>query len=75
MTRPSCSAAGVRVRTALPVYTDLVADMGGVGMSVLGRAAPRLASALRASPDPFVLMLDDLHELRSSGLPRRARVS
>jgi LuxR family maltose regulon positive regulatory protein len=44
---------------------DLVADVGGLGVSVLGRAAPRLASALRASPDPFVLMLDDLHELRS----------
>jgi LuxR family transcriptional regulator, maltose regulon positive regulatory protein len=44
---------------------DLVAEMGGLGVSVLGRAAPRLASALRASPHPFVLMLDDLHELRS----------
>ncbi len=46
-------------------HADLVADMSGLGVSVLGRAAPRLASALRASPDPFVLMLDDLHELRS----------
>jgi LuxR family maltose regulon positive regulatory protein len=44
---------------------DLVADMGGLGVSVLGRAAPRLAAALSASPHPFVLMLDDLHELRS----------
>jgi LuxR family transcriptional regulator, maltose regulon positive regulatory protein len=44
---------------------DLVADMGGPGLSVLGRAAPRLAAALRASPVPFVLMLDDLHELQS----------
>ena len=44
---------------------DLVADMGGPGVSVLGRAAPRLASELRASPVPFVLMLDNLHELRS----------
>ena len=39
--------------------------MSGVGVSALGRAAPRLASALRTSPVPFVLMLDDLHELRS----------
>ena len=39
--------------------------MGGLGVSVLGRAAPRLAAAFRASPDPFVLMLDDLHELQS----------
>jgi LuxR family transcriptional regulator, maltose regulon positive regulatory protein len=44
---------------------DLVADMGGLGVSVLGRAAPRLAAALRTSPHPFVLMLDDLHELQS----------
>jgi LuxR family maltose regulon positive regulatory protein len=44
---------------------DLVVDMGGPGVSVLGRAAPRLAAALRASPVRFVLMLDDLHELQS----------
>lgn len=43
----------------------LIADVGGLGVSVLGRAAPRLASAFRTSPRPFVLMLDDLHELRS----------
>ena len=48
-----------------PGNADLVADMRGLGVSVLGRAAPRLASALRTSPAPFVLMLDDLHELRS----------
>ena len=49
----------------VPGNADLVADMGGLGVSVLGRAAPRLASAFRTSPVPFVLMLDDLHELRS----------
>ncbi len=48
-----------------PGRADLVADMAGSGVSVLGRAAPRLASAFGASPAPFVLMLDDLHELRS----------
>ena len=47
--------------------TDLVAEVSGPGVSVLGRAAPRLASAFRTSPVPFVLMLDDLHELRSPG--------
>ena len=58
---------------------DLIADMSG--SSVLGRAAPRLASAFTASPAPFVMMLDDLHVLRSeachdvlsvviSGIPR-----
>jgi LuxR family transcriptional regulator, maltose regulon positive regulatory protein len=49
-----------------PGHSDLIADVGGLGASVLGRAAPRLASALRTSPLPFVLMLDDLHELRSA---------
>ena len=46
---------------------DLVADMRGNVVSVLGRAAPRLVSEFRASPVPFVFMLDDLHELQSSG--------
>ena len=46
-------------------HTDLIADMRGLGVSALGRAAPRLASAFRTSPVPFVLILDDLHELRS----------
>jgi LuxR family maltose regulon positive regulatory protein len=46
-------------------HTDLIADVRGVGVSTLARAAPRLASVLRTSPVPFVLMLDDLHELQS----------
>jgi LuxR family maltose regulon positive regulatory protein len=68
-----------------PDDAALVADMGGVGVSVLGRAAPRLAAAFRTSPVPFVLMLDDLHELRSpachdvlsvviSGIPRESQL-
>ncbi|HEX6149829.1 MAG TPA: LuxR C-terminal-related transcriptional regulator [Nocardioides sp.] len=44
---------------------DVVADMAAVGFSALGRAAPLLATVVNASPMPFVLMLDDLHELRS----------
>jgi LuxR family maltose regulon positive regulatory protein len=52
---------------AVPGYADLVADVSGLGISALGRAAPRLASALQASPVPFVVMLDDLHELESAG--------
>jgi LuxR family maltose regulon positive regulatory protein len=44
---------------------DLPADVEGGGISVLGRAAPRLASAFRSSPVPFVLMLDDLQEIES----------
>jgi LuxR family transcriptional regulator, maltose regulon positive regulatory protein len=40
------ASAYVRVS---PDNADLVADMGGLGVSVLGRAAPRLASALQTS--------------------------
>ena len=68
-----------------PGNADLIADMRGLGVSVLGRAAPRLAAAFRTSPVPFVLMLDDLHELRSpachdvlsvviSGIPRGSQL-
>lgn len=39
----------------------LVAGMRGP--SALGRAAPRLALALRSCPTGFVIMLDDLHEI------------
>ena len=48
-----------------PGTAGLIADMGGAGLSVLGRAAPRLASVFRRSPAPFVLMLDDLQELQT----------
>lgn len=36
----------------------------GHGVALLGREAPLLAAALRRAPTPFVLMLDDLQELR-----------
>jgi LuxR family maltose regulon positive regulatory protein len=74
------------VTRVLPGNADLVADVGGLGVSVLGRAAPRLAAALRTSTVPFVLILDDLHELRSpacddvlgiviSGIPRGSQLA
>ncbi|MGH3166366.1 MAG: LuxR C-terminal-related transcriptional regulator [Trebonia sp.] len=44
---------------------DLVFDTHGQGAAVPDRAAPRLAAEFRSSRFPFVLMLDDLHELRS----------
>ena len=73
---------GVGVRTGVRTTPISSPAMGGLGVSVLGRAAPRLAAAFRASPEPFVLMLDDLHELQSpachdalsvliSGIPQR----
>jgi LuxR family maltose regulon positive regulatory protein len=46
---------------------NLLGEMTGTGFSVLGRAAPRLAAALRASPTPFVLVLDDLQEVSGPG--------
>jgi LuxR family transcriptional regulator, maltose regulon positive regulatory protein len=68
-----------------PGSADLIADVSGPGVSALGRAAPLLASAFRTSPVPFVLMLDDLHELESpachdvlsvviSGIPRGSQL-
>ena len=68
-----------------PGNADLIADVAGLGMSVLGRAAPRLAAVFAASPVPFVLMLDDLHEVQSpdchdvlsvlmSGVPRGSQL-
>ena len=69
-----------------PGNDDLVADMGGLGVSALGRSAPLLAAVLSTSQAPFVLMLDDLHELRSpachdvlgvviSGIPRGSQLA
>jgi LuxR family transcriptional regulator, maltose regulon positive regulatory protein len=43
---------------------DLIVDVGSRG-SALERPAARLAAEFRAGPVPFVLMLDDLHELQS----------
>lgn len=68
-----------------PGSSDLIALMRGLGVSVLGRAAPRLAAAFRTTQIPFVLMLDDLHELQSpachdvlgvviSGIPRGSQL-
>ena len=68
-----------------PGNADLIADMSGLGVSALGRAAPLLASVFGRSPVPFVLMLDDLHELQSpachdvlgvviSGIPRGSQL-
>jgi len=50
---------------AAPGAVHLADAVRGYGGSALGRAAPLVASALRASGTPFVLMLDDLHELRN----------
>ncbi|GAA1770886.1 LuxR C-terminal-related transcriptional regulator [Agromyces humatus] len=72
--------AGIR-----PGMDHLAVDVRGHGVSALGRAAPLLAAAFRAAPTPFVLIIDDLHELRSpachdvlsvvlAGIPRGSQV-
>lgn len=38
-------------------------SMSSPGASILGRIAPRLGDALRSASNPFVLVLDDLHEV------------
>ena len=49
-----------------PDGANLVEEVRGIGSLALGRAAPRLTAAFAASPAPFVLMLDDLHQLQSA---------
>ena len=50
---------------ALPEHAGLAAAVSGLGAAALGRGAPRIESALRQAAAPFVLLLDDLHELSS----------
>ena len=68
-----------------PGRERLADDVRGHGGSALGRAAPLLASALRTARTPFVLMIDDLHVVRSpachdvlsivlAGVPRDSQV-
>lgn len=71
---------------AVPEQAGVVATLSGLGLSALGRGAPRLASTFSQAPVPFVLLLDDLHELRSpachdvlgvvlSGMPRGSQLA
>ena len=50
---------------AMPEHAGLAAAMSGLGVSALGRGAPRVASMFSHAPVPFALLLDDLHELRA----------
>ena len=51
---------------AVPEHSGgLASAMSGLGVSALGRGAPRVASMLSSAPAPFVLFIDDLQELRS----------
>ncbi|MEJ1088099.1 LuxR C-terminal-related transcriptional regulator [Microbacterium sp. Mu-80] len=48
-----------------PHSAEAVAQMRGVGASVLGRSAPMLAAVLANAPAPFVLFIDDAHAVGS----------
>ncbi|WP_407320380.1 LuxR C-terminal-related transcriptional regulator [Isoptericola halotolerans] len=50
-----------------PEVAEVVSDMRGTGLTVLGRSAPLLAAALVRTAAPFVLFVDDLHEAGSPG--------
>ncbi|MBC2933733.1 LuxR family transcriptional regulator [Nocardioides sp. zg-1228] len=50
---------------AVPEHAGLAAVVTGPDAAARGRGAARIASAFRRSPVPFILLLDDLHELRS----------
>jgi len=50
---------------AVPDQAGLASAISGLGVSALGRGAPRVASMFSQAPVPFALLIDDLHELRS----------
>lgn len=43
----------------------VVSEMRGLATTVLGRSAPMLAAALSRAPDPFLLIIDDIHAAAS----------
>lgn len=59
------SAIATAATTVSPAAASVVAEMGGIGASALGRSAPLLAAALAAAPSDFVLFIDDLHRAAS----------
>ncbi|GAA1058973.1 LuxR C-terminal-related transcriptional regulator [Agromyces bracchium] len=44
----------------------IVDEMGGMSVGPLGRSAPLLASTMSKAPVPFVILIDDLHEVDSA---------
>ena len=57
-----------------PGTLDLIADMSGLGVSVLGRAAPRLAAAFADEPGAVRADAGRPASTAVTGLPRRAGV-
>lgn len=50
-----------------PEAAGIVEKMGGMSVAPLGRSAPLLASTISGAPVPFVILIDDLHEVESAG--------
>ncbi|MRK01877.1 LuxR family transcriptional regulator [Aeromicrobium sp. S22] len=50
---------------AVPAHSGLAAAISGVGAAALRSGTLRLAAAFQQASAPFVLLIDDLHELRS----------
>jgi LuxR family maltose regulon positive regulatory protein len=46
-----------------PIDPAVFDDLAAPGVSILGQIVPRLVGALRDSPEPVLLVLDDLHEV------------
>ncbi|WP_401000623.1 LuxR C-terminal-related transcriptional regulator [Agromyces sp. GXQ0307] len=49
----------------VPEMAAIVPEMGGMNLGPLARSAPLLASTMTNAPTPFVLLVDDLHEVDS----------
>ena len=62
------SAIATAFTMAMPDFDGFltVSEQPAVGTAVLGQMAPRLAAAISNVDDPFVLMIDDVHEASSA---------
>lgn len=61
------SAIATAFTMAMPDFDGFLAvsEQPAVGTAVLGQMAPKLAAAISNVDDPFVLMIDDVHEASS----------
>ena len=46
-----------------PIDSAVFDDLASPGVSILGRVVPRVAASLALSVEPFLLIVDDLHEV------------
>ena len=51
------------VDSLVPVDPAVFEELASPGASILGRVVPRLAAALMSTAEPFLLLVDDLHEV------------